>query len=185
MDIVIKYKNLLSISGIIVTSLFMYYGYVQHMIIHFILLPYLITKSLIFIENSDIHESDESNNYIRMWICYCSYIFVERFTDIIFPYTPLAFPYYTFKMLVLYWILKNPNNYENFYNYTVKPFYTSHKEDIDENLINFENEYIKHKNNIEMTVSSYTKSVIVSIGHVLDDIQNFILRTKILTPNNN
>ena len=150
MDLVIRHKNSLRIGGLIAATGLLYGGYLQHIIMRYIFFPYLIFDSLKYLSMSKSKKKD-NDEYIKKWICYSSYIVIESFTDMIFPYTPLYIFYNFGKLILLYLTIRKQTNYQYFYN-CIKKFYDSNKKIIDKYIVMMNKYFYYYANAIEQLV---------------------------------
>ncbi len=150
MDIVTKHKNSFRIGILLAMSGLLYCGYFQYILIRYIFFPYLIVDSLKYLSKARSRKKD-GDEYIKKWICYSTYLIVEGFFDMIFPYTPLYLPYNLSKLFLLYLVIKQPNNYEYFYN-LIKKLYDSNRKMIDKYINKLERSFQYYRDVVENMV---------------------------------
>ena len=110
-----SYQKLLIYSSMLLSLLYLtYQGYLQHIMIHYALFVYLITKTFNATKSENL---DEKNNVMKYWITYsCSIFFDNIIGYILENYISIMFvPYLFLKLGLIMWVLKSDENFKVFY----------------------------------------------------------------------
>lgn len=122
-----KYKTQFNIGAGVGTSILIYNGILQILIINIFTLIYLTYKSIYLLEHKSLSRNRAMLiRQLKQWICYAFYMMIEYNGDILFKFVPLSFFYYLSKLMLFLWIIQSDDNLNKIYDNWVLYYYNKY-----------------------------------------------------------
>jgi len=157
MDIDISLTKIIKPSIGILCGILVYYGILQYIILNIITLIYVISKSVVAIEN-------DGENTTKMWIMLMCIINIDYILNMLSSMMPFGFLYQFVRICALIWMNRSDNNINNMYDRTVKIVYKKYGNVLDEyiNTIDAYKSYMNEKLDGIVDISYDTVSQILT-----------------------
>lgn len=128
---------------------FIFYGWMQFILINLMGYFYLLFNSVQLLEGSNtigLSRNDRHQALLKLWVSYGTFTVFDTYVTLLFDYLPFYTFYNLIKMLVLIWLLVSPDNYETMYDFIVGYVFTDLYESLEQLNLWLEEIVIKMRN---------------------------------------